>query len=62
MDEKELHKLVLSKCHRCPMNDTEEELRNPSGVYVEEYARITDEILKSEKSSLIKRIKNVFKN
>lgn len=62
MDEKELHRLVLSKCHRCPVSDIEEELRNPSGVYVEEYSRIWNEILKSEKPSLLKRIKNVFKN
>lgn len=47
MDEKELNKLVLSKCHRCPINNTEEELRNPSGVYAEEYSRIWDKI-KSE--------------
>lgn len=66
MDEKELYRLVLSKCHRCPVNDTYKELTNPSGVYAEEFARIRDEILKSEKLkqklSLLKRIKNVFKN
>lgn len=44
------------------------ELTNPSGVYAEEFARIRDEILKSEKPkqkpkqnpSLLKRIKNLF--
>lgn len=66
MDEKELYRLVLSKCHRCPIRDMVGELKNPSNVYVEEYIRIRDEVLKSEKLKqkplLLKRIKNVFKN
>lgn len=60
MDEKELHKLVLSKC---PIRDTVGELKNPSGVYAEEYSRIWNEIkseMPKQNPSLLKKIKNIF--
>lgn len=63
MDEKELHRLVLSKCHRCPIRDTVGELKYLSGVYAEEYSRIWNEIkseMPKQNPSLLKKIKNIF--
>lgn len=39
---KDLHLLILSKCHRVPIDSTIEELRNPSGVLYEEYKKIQE--------------------
>lgn len=44
MNEQELHLLVQSKCHRVPLYDTIEELRNPTGIIAEEYSRIYKEL------------------
>lgn len=44
MNEQELHLLVQSKCHRVPLSDTIEELKNPTGILAEEYSRIWKEL------------------
>lgn len=44
MTDKELHLLVQSKCHRVPLYDTIEELRNLTGIIAEEYSKIYKEL------------------
>lgn len=44
MNEQELHLLVQSKCHRVPLSDTIEELKNPTGTLAEEYSRIMKQL------------------
>lgn len=44
--DEDLHLLVLSKCHRVPLNDTIEELKNPSGILYSEYAETRKQLLK----------------
>lgn len=39
----ELHLLVQERCHRVPLYDTIEELKNPTGILAEEYSRIWKE-------------------
>lgn len=48
MNEQELHLLVQSKCHRVPLYDTIEELRNPTGILTEEYSRIVKDMKEYE--------------
>lgn len=48
MDEYELHKLVLSKCHRVPLDNTIEQFQNPTGILASEYKKIRDEIINNE--------------
>lgn len=43
--DENLHMLIQSKCHRVPLDDTLEELINPSGILASEYDRIRKEIL-----------------
>lgn len=43
---KDLHLLILSKCHRVPIDSTIEELRNPSGILYSEYKRIQEKLSK----------------
>ena len=39
----EMHLLVQERCHRVPLYDTVEELKNPTGILAEEYSRIWKE-------------------
>lgn len=43
MTEIDLHLLVQKRCHRVPLYDTIEELKNPTGIIAEEYSRIMKE-------------------
>lgn len=54
--DKDLHLLILSKCHRVPIDDTIEELRNPSGVLYDEYKKI-QELYKIQEELLKETIK-----
>lgn len=49
MDNIKLHLLIQERCHRVPLNDTIEELRNPSGILYSEYKRIQEELLKERR-------------
>lgn len=44
MDNIELHLLIQRRCHRVPLSDTIEELKNPTGILAEEYSRIWKEL------------------
>lgn len=46
--ELQLHLLVQSKCHRVPISNTIEELKNPSGILESEYREILDKLLKEK--------------
>lgn len=50
--DKELHLLIQSKCKRVPLDNTEKEMKEPSGILEYEYRKIRDELL-------AKQIKNV---
>lgn len=44
MNKQDLHSLVQDRCHRVPLYDTIEELKNPTGILAEEYSRIMKEM------------------
>ena len=44
----ELHLLIQSKCKRVPINDTEEEMKNPSGILYCEYKKVKEELLNTK--------------
>lgn len=48
MDEIQLHLLVQEKCHRVPLLNTIEEIKNPSGILESEYREIETEYLKQK--------------
>jgi hypothetical protein len=49
---KELHLLIQSKCRRVPLDNSEKEMKEPSGILESEYRKIREELL-------AKQIKNV---
>ena len=49
---KKLHLLIQSKCRRVPLDNSEKEMNEPSGILESEYRKIRDELL-------AKQIKNV---
>lgn len=44
IDKIKLHLEVQKRCHRVPLYNTVEELRNPTGIYAEEYSRIMKQL------------------
>jgi hypothetical protein len=44
IDETNLHLEVQKRCHRVPLYDTIEELKNPTGILAEEYSRIMKQL------------------
>lgn len=46
MDNIKLHLLIQERCHRVPLDNTIEELRNPSGILYSEYKRIQEKLSK----------------
>lgn len=55
MDNIKLHLLIQERCHRVPLDDTIEELRNPSGILESEYRKIQEGLLKEERDKGLNR-------
>lgn len=55
MDNIELHLLTQERCHKVPLSDYREELKNPSGILESEYRKILEKLLKEERDKELKR-------
>ena len=49
----ELHLLIQSKCKRVPMDNSEKEMKEPSGILESEYRKIRDELLAKQSKNVV---------
>lgn len=54
MSDIELHLLIQSKCKRVPLDNTEKEMKEPSGILEYEYRKIRDELLEKQSKNVIR--------
>lgn len=50
----ELHLLIQSKCKRVPLDNTEKEMKEPSGILEYEYRKIRDELLEKQSKNVLR--------
>ena len=48
MSDIELHLLIQSKCKRVPLDNTEKEMKEPSGILYCEYKKVKEELLNTK--------------
>lgn len=54
MSDIELHLLIQSKCKRVPLDNTEKEMKEPSGILEYEYRKIRDELLEKQSKNVLR--------
>lgn len=52
--DKELHLLIQSKCRRVPLDNSEKEMKEPSGILEYEYRKIRNELLTKQSKNVIR--------
>lgn len=50
---KEIHLLIQSKCRRVPLDDSEKEMKEPTGILEYEYRKIRDELLEKQSKNVV---------
>lgn len=59
--DKKLHLLIQSKCKRVPKDDSEKEMKNPSGILEYEYRKIREEFCNMTRKEFKQKYPNLVK-